>query len=69
MTGDGVDKFFDAVEASREEYEKDYLPSILAARKAREDTLQAAKTDSMNRLTKDLAVDRETKPGFAEQDR
>ncbi|KAL1688181.1 hypothetical protein GGG16DRAFT_95012 [Schizophyllum commune] len=69
MTGDGVDKFFEAVEASREEYERDYLPSILAARKAREETLQAAKTDSMNRLMKDLAVDRETKPGFAEQDR
>ncbi|TRM66579.1 hypothetical protein BD626DRAFT_483137 [Schizophyllum amplum] len=69
MTGDGVDKFFEAVEASREEYERDYLPEIQKARAAREETLQAAKADSMNRLMKDLAVDREKNPSFAEQDR
>ncbi|KAL1743193.1 hypothetical protein HDZ31DRAFT_41503 [Schizophyllum fasciatum] len=69
MTGDGVDKFFEAVEASREEYERDYLPSIQAARAAREATLKEAKADSMDRLMKDLAVDREKNPGFAERDR
>ncbi|KAK0217858.1 XPA-binding protein 1 [Armillaria fumosa] len=69
VTGQGIKDFFDAVEASRDEYEKDYLPELERARAAREQTLQAAKDDSMNRLMKDLELDRERNPNAALEDR
>ncbi|KAL4247685.1 GPN-loop GTPase family protein [Abortiporus biennis] len=69
VTGDGIKEFFDAVEASRTEYETEYLPELQQAKAAREQQLQAAKEDSMNRLMKDLAVDRARNPEAAEQDR
>ncbi|GLB42834.1 putative conserved hypothetical ATP binding protein [Lyophyllum shimeji] len=69
MTGDGIKEFFDAVEASREEYEKEYLPELERARAQREKTLQAAKEDSMNRLMKDLEIDRAKNPHGALADR
>ncbi|KAK7047588.1 hypothetical protein VNI00_006356 [Paramarasmius palmivorus] len=69
MSGAGIKEFFDAVEASREEYEKEYLPELARARAAREKSLQTAKEDSMNRLMKDLAVDRANNPGGALNDR
>ncbi|KAJ6561067.1 hypothetical protein DFH09DRAFT_1160363 [Mycena vulgaris] len=62
MTGAGIKDFFDAVDASRAEYETDYLPELERARAAREKSLQDAKDDSMNRLMKDLAVDRKANP-------
>ncbi|KAF5361533.1 hypothetical protein D9758_006158 [Tetrapyrgos nigripes] len=68
-TGQGVKDFFEAVEGCREEYEKEYLPELERARAAREKTLADAKADSMNRLMKDLAVDRAKNPGFVAQDR
>jgi GPN-loop GTPase len=37
---------------------REYLPELARAKAAREETLQAAKADSMGRLMKDLAVDR-----------
>ncbi|KAK7443493.1 hypothetical protein VKT23_015666 [Stygiomarasmius scandens] len=69
MTGQGVKEFFEAVEASREEYEKEYLPELERARAARDKNLSEAKADSMNRLMKDLAVDRAKNPEFAARDR
>ncbi|KAI0052812.1 XPA-binding protein 1 [Auriscalpium vulgare] len=69
MTGDGVDEFFKAVEASREEYEKEYLPELARARAVREQTLQRSKEESMSRVMKDLTVDRERNPGAALADR
>lgn len=69
VTGQGIKEFFDAVEASREEYEKEYLPELERARAVREQTLQAAKDDSMNRMMKDLELDRERNPNAALQDR
>lgn len=69
VTGQGIKEFFDAVEASRDEYEKEYLPELERARAAREQTLQAAKDDSVNRLMKDLELDRERNPNAALQDR
>ena len=60
-------EFFEAVEASREEYAKDYLPELERARKAKEESLRAAKQDSMSRLLKDLAIDRQN-PDFVRQD-
>ncbi|EIN04442.1 hypothetical protein PUNSTDRAFT_146424 [Punctularia strigosozonata HHB-11173 SS5] len=69
MTGDGIKEFFDAVEASRGEYERDYVPELERARAAREQSLKAVKEDSMNRLMKDLAIDRAQNPEMAAQDR
>ncbi|OCH89510.1 XPA-binding protein 1 [Obba rivulosa] len=69
MTGAGIKEFFDAVEASRTEYENEYLPELERARAAREETLQAAKEDSMSRLMKDLEIDRAQNPEAAAQDR
>ncbi|KAG6829204.1 hypothetical protein H0H92_005333 [Tricholoma furcatifolium] len=69
MTGDGMKAFFEAVEGARQEYEKDYLPELERARAAREKTLQDAKADSMNRLMKDLEIDRANNPQGALLDR
>ncbi|KAH7925733.1 hypothetical protein BV22DRAFT_1033654 [Leucogyrophana mollusca] len=69
MTGNGIKEFFDAVEESRETYEKEYLPELERARTAREKSLQDVKDDSMNRLMKDLAVDRAKNPEGALNDR
>ncbi|KAF9005155.1 XPA-binding protein 1 [Cyathus striatus] len=69
MTGDGIKEFFEAVDASREEYEKEYLPELERARALREKTLKEAKEDSMNRMLKDLAIDREKNPTAAAADR
>ncbi|KAF4578449.1 GPN-loop GTPase family protein [Pleurotus pulmonarius] len=69
MTGDGVKEFFDAVDASRDEYEKEYLPELERAREAREKSLREVKEDSVNRLMKDLAVDRANNPAAAANDR
>lgn len=69
MTGAGVKEFFDAVDASRTEYEKEYLPELEAARAAREQSLQTIKEDSMNRLMKDLEIDRAKNPDAALNDR
>ncbi|KAF5367300.1 hypothetical protein D9757_010088 [Collybiopsis confluens] len=69
VTGDGIKEFFEAVDASREEYETQYLPDIERARAVREKTLEDAKADSMTRMMKDLEVDRENFPEAAERDR
>ena len=45
------------------------MPELARAKKAREQSLQAAKDDSMNRLMKDLAVDRSRNPVAAAADR
>jgi len=68
MTGDGVPEFFEAVEASREEYEKEYLPELARVRAQREATLQKQKEDSTARMLADLAVNRARDPNFAAQD-
>lgn len=84
MTGDGIKEFFEAVEASRDEYEKyafrsslttnlfinprrEYLPELQRARAARDQSLQAVKDDSMNRLMKDLALDQDQNPALAQK--
>lgn len=47
----------------------EYLPELERARAARDKSLQDVKEDSMNRLMKDLAVDRARNPGAANEDR
>ncbi|VDB83091.1 unnamed protein product [Peniophora sp. CBMAI 1063] len=69
VTGAGMDDFLQAVEASREEYEKEYVPELARARAQREATLQKKKDESMNRLMSDLAVDRKANPRAAALDR
>ncbi|KAI0808294.1 XPA-binding protein 1 [Fomes fomentarius] len=69
VTGAGVKEFFDAVEASRGEYERDYLPELQRARASHEQSLKALKEDSLSRFMKDLAVDREKNPAGAAADR
>ncbi|KAI0315676.1 hypothetical protein OF83DRAFT_1130794 [Amylostereum chailletii] len=69
MTGDGVKEFFDAVEASRDEYEREYVPELARARAQREATLQKKKDESMSRLMEDLEVDRKRFPDAASRDR
>lgn len=48
---------------------REYVPELERARALRDKSLQDAKDDSMNRLMKDLAVDREKNPGGASLDR
>ncbi|KAF5375902.1 hypothetical protein D9615_008165 [Tricholomella constricta] len=62
MTGDGIKEFFDAVEG-------EYLPDLERARALRAKTLQDAKADSMDRLMKDLDIDRAKNPQGALADR
>ncbi|KAM5541514.1 hypothetical protein V8D89_004704 [Ganoderma adspersum] len=69
MTGAGVKEFFEAVDASRAEYEREYLPELQRAREAREKKLGAMKEESLSRFMKDLAVDRERHPTAAQADR
>ncbi|TFK38376.1 XPA-binding protein 1 [Crucibulum laeve] len=69
VTGDGIKEFFDAVQTSRHEYEKDYLPELQRARAAREAKLKAAKDESMNRMLSDLAIDRTANPEAGARDR
>ncbi|KAG2346090.1 XPA-binding protein 1 [Suillus weaverae] len=68
-TGAGIKEFFEAVEESRETYKIEYLPELERARAAREQSLQDIKEDSINRLMKDLAVDRAANPKAAAEDR
>jgi hypothetical protein len=48
---------------------REYIPELERARALRDKSLQDAKDDSMNRLMKDLAVDREKNPSAAFLDR
>ncbi|TDL23381.1 hypothetical protein BD410DRAFT_787189 [Rickenella mellea] len=69
LTGAGMKEFFEAVEASRSEYEKEYLPELARIQQIREANLAAKKADSVGRMMKDLAVDREQNPGRFSNDR
>lgn len=44
---------------------REYLPELEAARAAREESLKVIKEDSMNRLMKDLEIDRVRNPNAA----
>ena len=48
---------------------REYLPELERARASRDESLRAAKEESMNRLMKDLAVDRAQNPEAATADR
>lgn len=65
VTGAGMKEFFEAVNASRSEYEREYLPELELARSKREESLQKAKDDSMDRFMADLTIDRTQNPNTA----
>jgi len=48
---------------------RDYLPELRRARAARDKSLQDIKDESMNRLMKDIAIDRAENPGAPLEDR
>ncbi|QRV95723.1 ATP(GTP)-binding protein Fet5 [Ceratobasidium sp. AG-Ba] len=62
-TGAGVADFFKAVDEAREEYETQYKPELERLKKERDDKAEGKKKDSIDRLMKDLAVDRERAQG------
>lgn len=47
---------------------REYLPELERARKAREEQLSAVKQESMNRMMKDLELDRRRDPEAAARD-
>ncbi|KIJ29654.1 hypothetical protein M422DRAFT_25310 [Sphaerobolus stellatus SS14] len=56
-TGAGIPEFFEAVDATREEYERDYLPELERAAKQREKNLRAKKDATLSRFMQDLSMD------------
>jgi GPN-loop GTPase len=55
-TGDGVDDFFEAVEAKREEFNRDYKPELDRRRKQRETEKAASKEKDLTQVMKDLEM-------------
>lgn len=60
MTGAGVDDFFVAVEAKRQEFEKDYRPELNRRREAREQEREKKRERDVSRMMKDMAVGRDS---------
>lgn len=58
-----------SVRGLKSQLQREYLPELRRVRAVREQTLQAAKDDSMNRLMKDLTVDQANHPDAAQNDR
>lgn len=53
-TGDGVDEFFEAVEAKREEFNQDYRPELEKRRKQRNEEKVAGKEQELAKVMQDL---------------
>jgi GTPase SAR1 family protein len=61
MTGAGIDDFLKAVEGKVEEYEREYKPEMEKARKRREEEKLKGKQKELDRLMKDLEMDKKKK--------
>jgi len=61
MTGQGVDKFFDAVEEKRKEFEKDYKPELERRRKEAEEQKAQLREQEVSRMMKDMRVSSKAK--------
>ncbi|KAA8910127.1 hypothetical protein FN846DRAFT_793624 [Sphaerosporella brunnea] len=58
MTGAGIEDFLKAVEDKVQEYERDYKPEMEKARKRREEEKRKSKQKELDRLMKDLEMDK-----------
>lgn len=56
MTGDGIDEFFEAVEAKRQEFERDYRPELERKKKEREEAKAARREQELGKLMRDMSV-------------
>ncbi|TKA25693.1 hypothetical protein B0A50_05788 [Salinomyces thailandicus] len=61
MTGEGVDKFFEAVEAKREEFDKEYRPELEKRRKEAEQQRAELRAKDVSRMMKDMQVSSKSK--------
>jgi GTPase SAR1 family protein len=61
MTGAGIDDFLKAVDGKVEEYEKEYKPEMEKARARREEEKLKGKQKELDKLMKDLEVDKKRK--------
>jgi len=56
MTGQGVEEFFAALEAKRQEFERDYKPELERKQKDRDEAREARREIELGRLLKDMNV-------------
>ncbi|GAA5827114.1 hypothetical protein JCM5353_006195 [Sporobolomyces roseus] len=63
MTGEGMDELFEAVQEAREEYLNDYKPQLDAVVAEREKKKSMEKDESMNRMMKDMSMDKKKSEG------
>lgn len=61
MTGAGVEEFFVAVEAKREEFEKDYRPELEKRRKDAEQQREQVREKEVSRMMRDMNVSSKAK--------
>ena len=62
MTGEGVDDFFEAVEAKRQEFEKDYKPELERKRAEREKERREKKELELSKVMRDMNVSGSRRP-------
>lgn len=61
MTGDGVDKFFEAVQEKKEEFNKDYKPELERRRKQRDEEKKSRRDKELEKLLADMNMDKKPK--------
>lgn len=65
MTGQGIDKFFDAVAEKAGEYERDYKPELERRQKERSKDKENRRENELGKLMKDMNVSAGSKTGAA----
>ena len=62
MTGQGIDKFFEAVDEKAEEFERDYRPELEKRREEKQQEKQSRREKELGKLMKDMNVSDPSKP-------
>ena len=62
MTGQGIDKFFEAVDEKAEEFERDYKPELEKRREEKQQEKQSRREKELGKLMKDMNVSDPSKP-------
>ena len=62
MTGQGIDKFFEAVNEKAEEFERDYRPELEKRREEKQQEKQSRREKELGKLMKDMNVSDSSKP-------